>query len=171
MPVQLAHAARDEAHVDAGQRRRDRQIPHGNLPGPSAVVQLHVRIRKRELHVGQQTGVRGGRHEHIRIFQIPQHVAGSEVGTACAVLADRLGHFNGTGLSAGDVFHRRQLLHDTAGLPSCFICMNAGLGRMCGPECPMARFKFRIRRPSPQWRKVQILHFPFFAFLLCSGCS
>jgi hypothetical protein len=61
MPVQFADAARGEAHVDAGDRRRNREIGLRHLAGPAAALNALVRIVEGGPKLGHVADARGGR--------------------------------------------------------------------------------------------------------------
>ena len=75
VPVQLADAACGQPHVDAGNRFRNRELPHRDLARPSAL--LHALVRDSEgifesLHAAR---IRLRRQERVRILRIDRSIA------------------------------------------------------------------------------------------------
>ena len=60
VPMQLAHTARSQAHIHAGERGRDRQFTRRHLPRPAAFTEPVVRVGKRELQVGERAVISTG---------------------------------------------------------------------------------------------------------------
>src|SRR5713226_3972218 len=82
VPMQLAHAAGIESHLNAGNRFRDTKLPHRHLTGPAAVRLSHMRVSKREAEVRRRAGIRGGRIEHVRVLTLAGCVVWGGIGTA-----------------------------------------------------------------------------------------
>src|SRR6266404_4661714 len=58
MPMHLSYPAGLEAHVDAGNLRRGRQLADRSLPSPAAWRQMHVTVGKRPSQVSERAVVR-----------------------------------------------------------------------------------------------------------------
>src|SRR5258706_2016749 len=70
VPMQLAHAAGVESHLNAGNRFRNTKLPLCHLTGPAAVGLAHMRVGKRETEVRRGAGIRGGRGEDVPAFSL-----------------------------------------------------------------------------------------------------
>jgi len=84
VPVQLAHAAGVQAHVDAGNVLGDSELALRNLAGPAAAFQAHVGLRKRKLQVRYRAVIGRRRHIDVRVLQLERNVARPGVGTAAS---------------------------------------------------------------------------------------
>ena len=84
VPVQFAHAAGVEAHVHAGDGRRDAELAHGHLSRPPAGFQPHMRVGEREAQVRQRAVVGRRRDEQIGVLPIPLQVTRAGIGAAVA---------------------------------------------------------------------------------------
>jgi hypothetical protein len=82
VPMQLAHTAGVQAHVDAGDVLGDSELALGNLTGPAAALQSHVGLRKRKLQVRHGAVIGRRRHIDVRILQFERNVARSGIGAA-----------------------------------------------------------------------------------------
>jgi hypothetical protein len=98
--VQLAHAARVEAHVDAGYALGDAELSFGDLPRPAAALLPDVRIRIGEAQVRQGAVIGRGRIDHVGILQLAHEIARSRIGSADARRAARFNFGRGGALGA-----------------------------------------------------------------------
>ena len=67
VPMQLAHAAGIEPHVDAGDVLGNAELAHRHLPGPAAAFLPHMGVGEREAQIGQRAVI-GGRRERMSGF-------------------------------------------------------------------------------------------------------
>jgi len=84
VPMQLAHAAGVEPHVDAGDLLGDAELALGDLAGPAAALEPHVRRRERELEVRHGAVVGGRRDEDVGVLHFDRKVAWPGIGAAPA---------------------------------------------------------------------------------------
>ena len=84
VPMELAHTAGVQAHVDAGDVFGDSELALGNLTGPAAALQSHVGLRKRKLQVRHGAVIGRRRHIDVRILQFERNVARSGIGAAAS---------------------------------------------------------------------------------------
>ena len=90
VPVHLADPARLQAHVDAGELGRDRQLAHRHLARPASAEQAVVRGVERVLEVRDRARVGLRRDEDVGVLALERQVARPHHG--CAVVASyRLG--------------------------------------------------------------------------------
>jgi len=82
--MQLAHAAGVEAHVDAGDLLGDAELALGDLAGPAAALEPHVRRREREFQVRHRAVVGGRRDEDVGVLHFDRDVARTGIGAAPA---------------------------------------------------------------------------------------
>jgi len=82
--MQLAHAAGVEPHVDAGDLLGDAELALGDLAGPAAALEPHVRGRERKLQVRHGAVIGRRRHIDVRILQFERNVARSGIGAAAS---------------------------------------------------------------------------------------
>jgi len=82
--VELAHAAGVQAHVDAGDGRRHRELAHRDLPRPSARFEALMGVREREAQVGKRSVIGGRRDEDVGVLTIPFEVTRARVRAAMA---------------------------------------------------------------------------------------
>src|SRR6266446_7780731 len=82
VPMQLAHAAGVESHLNAGNRFRDTKLPLCHLTGPAAVGLSHMRVRERETEVRRGAGIGGRRIEHVRVLTLADCVVRGGIVTA-----------------------------------------------------------------------------------------
>jgi hypothetical protein len=84
VPVQLAHAAGVQAHVDAGNVLGDSELALRHLAGPAAAFQSHVGLGKRKLQVRHRAVIGGRRHIDVRVLQLERNVARPGIGAAAS---------------------------------------------------------------------------------------
>src|SRR5258705_3379823 len=72
VPMQFAHAACVQSHLDAGDRFRNTKLPLCHLAGPAAVRLSHMRVSKRETEVWRRAGIRGGRSQPRPGVKVPR---------------------------------------------------------------------------------------------------
>jgi hypothetical protein len=92
VPMQFAHAAGIEAHVDAGDVLGDAKLALGDLARPAAAFLAHMRVGKRKAQIGQRAMIGGWRVEDVGILAVAQKVARTGIGAANARSAARLGN-------------------------------------------------------------------------------
>ena len=109
VPVKLADSAGVEAHVDARDRFRDGELPHGDLPRPPAARLPHMRVGEGKSQVGQGSRVCRRRIDEVRVLRLARDVARHGVGAADARRPARLGNLVG-GVGGGSG-HRRASDH------------------------------------------------------------
>jgi hypothetical protein len=80
--MQFPHTAGVEPHVDAGDLLGDAEFALGDLTGPAAALEPHVRGRERELEVRHRAVVGRRRHEDVGVLQLDRDVARSRIGAA-----------------------------------------------------------------------------------------
>ena len=88
VPMHLAHDVGAQPHVDARHGGRDRQLAHGGLPRPAAVLDAHVAVGERPLQVGHGAAVGRRRAQGEGLLALSGGVAGTDDVGALAV-ADR----------------------------------------------------------------------------------
>ena len=82
VPMQLAHAAGIEPHVDARDRGRGRQLALRDLARPAALAHFHVRVGERIMQVRDRAVVGFGRVDEIRVFPGDIRIARAQDGAA-----------------------------------------------------------------------------------------
>src|SRR5882724_2835900 len=140
VPMQLAHAAGVESHLNAGNRFRNTKLPLCHLTGPAAVGLAHMRVGKRETQVRRRAGIGGRRIEHVRVLTLADCVVWGGIGTADSRrpawlkhLVAGLGHRDGCARehASGNGCRRQHIPAGefTHGLPP-FLCYGSLL--LCG---------------------------------------
>jgi hypothetical protein len=82
VPVQLADPAGRQAHVDAGDLGRDRQLAGGDLARPATTEDPVVRQRVGVLEVRHGAGIRRRRDQGVGVLPVDVDVARTEDGRA-----------------------------------------------------------------------------------------
>jgi hypothetical protein len=82
VPMQLAHAAGVEPHVDAGDLLGDAELALGDLAGPAAALEPHVRRRERKFQVRHRSVIGRRGHEDVGVLQLKRNVARPRIGAA-----------------------------------------------------------------------------------------
>ena len=82
VPMQLAHAAGVEPHVDAGDLLGDAELALGDLAGPAAALEPHMRRRERELEIRHRAVVGGRRDVDVGVLRFDRKVARPRIGAA-----------------------------------------------------------------------------------------
>ena len=84
VPMQLAHAAGIEPHVDAGDVLGNAELAHRHLPGPAARLQTHMGVVEREAQIRQRAVVGGRRREDVRVLAGTDRILRTRIGAAAA---------------------------------------------------------------------------------------
>ena len=103
VPMQLAHAAGIEPHVDAGDVLGNAELAHRHLPGPAARLQAHVGVVERKAQIRQRAVIGGRRRDDVRVLAGADRISRTRIGAAFAGTG-RLRH----GRSGLRLRHRRR---------------------------------------------------------------
>jgi hypothetical protein len=80
--MHFSNAASIQAHVHASDALGNTEFSHGDLTGPAAGCQPHMRVRKREAQIGKRTVIGGGWNEQIGILPISGEVTRTMIDAA-----------------------------------------------------------------------------------------
>jgi len=80
--MHFSNAASIQAHVHASDALGNTEFSHGDLTGPAAGRQPHMRVRERKAQVRKRTAIGGGWNEQIGILPISGEVTRTMIGTA-----------------------------------------------------------------------------------------
>ena len=113
VPVKLAHPARIQPHVHAGDCFRNAQLSRGDLPSPAAARLPNMRIGEGKPEIRQSSRIGCRRIEEIRILSFPGNIARDRIGAADARRPARLGNL--VGGSDGGCAEKRACADSCAG--------------------------------------------------------
>src|SRR5499427_1771283 len=88
VPVQFADAARAEAHVDAGDSARDREVGLRHLARPAPALDALVRVVEGGPELRQLADVRGRRIDRIRKLRLKRRITRPRVGESAWAAVD-----------------------------------------------------------------------------------